>query len=460
MRWSMTEHVDIPSRVHIVGAGGAGMSGLAKILSQLGHSVTGSDVKPGRMFDALNDVGITTWLGHRPEKMKGVQLVVASSAVPPSDPEIAEAKILGIEVWERPRLLAALTRLMPTVGFAGTHGKTTSTALAVRALRGSGLDPSFLVGGEMLGLNTGAHVGGHDLFVLEADEAFGTFRHLALNGVLVTNIEADHLDFYGTVAALEESFAQVVGRVTGPRVGCIDDHGVARLAQAVPLVTYGFSPSAVWRVVDHRHTESGQQFKILRGRDSVDVSLPKPGAHLALNAAGVLVLLSELGYDMTAAANALAGFVGVARRYEVRGRVRGITIVDDYAHHPTEVAATIAAAALGAEGRVIAVFQPHRFSRTADLGPQFGSPLALADHTIVTDVYPAGEVPIIGVSGRIILEATRAAGGAVTYAPDMDDIPKLVADIAREGDIVLVMGAGDITSVTVPIAAALESAAE
>ena len=451
----MTDMNHIPDRVHLVGAGGAGMSGLAKLLSQMDHTVTGSDVKPGRMLDILADVGVETWVGHRPELVEGVGLVVASSAVPSRDPEISAARALGIPVWERPRLLASLTRSMRTLGFAGTHGKTTSTALAVTALRGIGLDPSFLVGGEMIGLNTGAHLGADDLFLLEADEAFGTFRHLDLDAMLVTNIEADHLDYYGTVAAVEDAFAQVAARVEGITVGCIDDPGVRRLDQHVSLVSYGFSPHATWRIQDHEHTTSGQTFRVVGPAIEFGVALPKPGAHLASNAAGVLALIGELGYDPSAAGAVLADFAGVRRRYEIRGDVNGVTIVDDYAHHPTEVAATIAAAAQGSSGKVIAVFQPHRYTRTADLGPEFGAPLALADHTIVTDVYAAGEMPIIGVSGRIVAAACDAAGGTTIYEQNLSGIGRLVADLAKPGDTVLLLGAGDITSVARPVAQAI-----
>jgi UDP-N-acetylmuramate--alanine ligase len=433
------------------------MSGLAKLLSQLGHQVTGSDVKPGRMLDSLADVGVETWVGHRPESVESVDLVVVSSAVPRSDAEIMEAEAHDIPVWERPQLLAALTGRMFTIGFAGTHGKTTSTALAVAAFRGIGIDPSFLVGGEMIGLNTGAHLGDEDLFVLEADEAFGTFRHLHLAAALVTNIEADHLDYYGTVAALEDAFAQVAGRVSGPLVGCIDDPGVRRLDQRIPLVSYGFSPGSTWQIVDHRHTEGGQRFRLVGRGNDVEVALPKPGAHLASNAAGVLALMAELEYDVDAASKALRKFVGVRRRYEVRGRVSDITIVDDYAHHPTEVAATISAAALGTDGRVIAVFQPHRYTRTADLGPQFGEPLAMADRVVVTDVYAAGEVPIIGVSGRLVAAAAEAAGAPTAYVPNLRDVGTTVAEIAEPGDTVVLLGAGDITSAAQSIALAIQA---
>lgn len=433
------------------------MSGLAKLLSQMGHEVSGSDVKPGRMLDSLQDVGVETWVGHKPEAVGGVDLVVVSSAVPRHDAEIVAALGAGIPVWERPKLLAALTDRIPTLGFAGTHGKTTSTALAVSAFRGLGLDPSFLVGGEMIGLNTGAHLGTDDLFVLEADEAFGTFRHLYLKGMLVTNIEADHLDYYGTVSALEDAFAQVADRVEGPLVGCLDDGGVRRLDQRVPLISYGFSVHATWRIVDHRHTLGGQVFNLVGPDTQIEVSLSRPGSHLASNAAGVLTFMAELGYDPLGASETFHSFLGVRRRYEIRGSVSGVTIVDDYAHHPTEVAATIGAAILGTEGRVIAVFQPHRYTRTADLGPKFGEPLAMADYAIITDVYAAGEVPIIGVSGRIVASASEAAGADTTYVPRLSDVGQVVARIVEPGDTVVLLGAGDITSVAQSIALAIQA---
>lgn len=454
----MVDDTTIPQRVHIIGAGGSGMSGLAKLLSQLGHTVSGSDVKPGRMLDSLKDVGITTWLGHRPDAMKGVDLVVASSAVPDRDAELAAARALDIAVWRRPALLRALTTHRRTLGFAGTHGKTTSTALAVSATRSMGLSPSFIVGGEMIGLNTGASLGTDDLFLLEADEAFGTFRHLSLDALMITNIEADHLDHYGTVAALEDAFAQVAGRVVGPKVVCVDDPGVRRLAQTVDVITYGFASEAQWRITDLTHDAGTVSFHLEGAGDSVDVTLPKPGEHLALNAAGVLALLGESGLDVAAAAAALANFKGVRRRYEITAVVDGITIVDDYAHHPTEVAATIAAALTGSSGKVIAVFQPHRYTRTADLAPEFGAPLALADQVIVSEIYPAGERPIIGVTGRLVSQSVEAAGGNVSFVPRLTDIPVMVAANAQRGDVVLLLGAGDISSISGDVVLAIEAA--
>jgi UDP-N-acetylmuramate--alanine ligase len=346
---------------------------------------------------------------------------------------------------------------MPTIGLAGTHGKTTSTAMMVTAMRGTGLDPSFIVGGQMIGLNTGAHLGSDERLVLEADEAFGTFRHLDLRSILVTNIEADHLDHYVTLAALEDAFAQVVGRVEGARVACIDDAGVRRLAQRVPVTTYGFDPGADWVVSDLTHVDGHARFTVTHDGQSLEVSLPKPGAHLALNATGVLALGHANGIDAIEAAEALSAFRGVRRRYEVSARINGITVVDDYAHHPTEVAATIAAAHEGATGDVIAVFQPHRYTRTADLAPLFGQPLAAASRVFVTDVYAAGEEPIIGVSGRIVAESVEAAGGTASYVPKVADVADRVVAIARPGDIVLLLGAGDVNAIGSDIAAQIEA---
>lgn len=433
------------------------MSGLAKLLSQKGHTVSGSDLKPGRMLSGLSDVGIETWIGHRAETVAAVGLIVASSAVPDSDPEMVAARNAGVPIWRRPDLLRSLTKQMPATGLAGTHGKTTSTALMVTAMRGMGLDPTFLVGGHLIGLNTGSHLGDPSRLVLEADEAFGTFRHLVLDSILVTNIEADHLDHYGTLASLEDAFAQVTGRVEGPRVGCIDDPGVRRLARRAEITTYGFDTGADWVLTDLEHADGGSRFTVTHGQTQITVELPKPGAHLALNATGVLVLMHGLGIDIEAAAPALAGFQGVRRRYEIAAKVGDITIIDDYAHHPTEVAATIAAAKQGNGGSVIAVFQPHRYTRTADLAPLFGEPLADADRVFVTDVYAAGEPPIIGVSGRIVAEAVEAAGGQASFVPRVSDVAERVAAVAKPGDTVLLLGAGDINSAAKDIVALIEA---
>lgn len=446
------------SRIHMVGAGGAGMSGLAKLLAGLGYRVTGSDLKPGRALDALGDIGIETWIGHRPERMAEPDLVVASSAVPNRDPELVAAAEHGAVVWQRPTLLDAFTSAMPGLGITGTHGKTTTTGLVVAAMQGTGRDPSFLVGGELVAQNTFAHLGDRDVFILEADEAFGTFRHLHMNGLIVTNIEADHLDYYETLAGLEEAFALVANRTSGPVLGCIDDPGVQRLAQRAEVITYGRDPGATWEVRDLVHGIGEVSFELAGRGEALNVRVPRPGTHIALDAAGAVAFLAELGYDPKQAADGIAEFAGVRRRFETRAQLRGVTVVDDYAHHPTEVGATIEAGRLGGWQRVWAIFQPHRYTRTANLGPSFGAPLAQADKVIVTDVYSAGEPPQPGVTGRIVAEAVTAAGGEVQYVPSLRSVASIVVPELREGDVVLLLGAGDINSVADDIAGALGDA--
>jgi UDP-N-acetylmuramate--alanine ligase len=431
-------------RIHVIGAGGSGMSGLAKLLVQCGHQVTGSDLKPGPMLAALEGAGADTWVGHRPEVTVKADLVVTSSAVPDQDPEVMAAHEAGIEVWSRPTLLASITNRLGTIGITGTHGKTTGTAMAVSALRAIGRDPSFMVGGRLIDLNTNSHLGEEDLFVLEADEAFGTFLSLRLRGLLVTNIEPDHLDHYETVANLEQAFSDVASGVTGPVVACLDDPGSRRLADAnSEIVGYGTADQARWRIHSLGHRDGGVTFH-LDGPTAVEVWVPKPGHHVARNAAGVIALLAECGFDPVGIAAGLASFTGVRRRFEIRSRRAGITVVDDYAHHPTEVAATLDAARLGHDGRLIAVFQPHRFTRTAELGVALGAALSSADRVFVTDVYAAGEAPIPGVSGRTVLEAVDADA---TYVPRRVDIAQAVAGEVTAGDLVLLLGAGDITQV-------------
>lgn len=436
---------ELPDRIHIVGVGGSGMSGLAKLLAQAGHHVTGSDLRPNPSFSELRDLGVEVWDGHRPEAIVAAQLLVASSAIPPSDPEVAAALQRGVPVWHRPDLLEAVTSDMPAVGLAGTHGKTTSTGLAVTGLRAAGRDPSFLVGGRMLGLGTSAHLGEQDLFVLEADEAFGTFQRLHLRGLLVTNIEADHLDHYRSVANLHAAFREVAQSTRGPVVACLDDDGAGRMAAEVGAVTYGTSADADWQIEELRMSGGSVRFVLTGHGSGVEVDVPRPGLHMALNAAGVLALLAELGFAPDSIATGLAGFAGIRRRFEFRGRIRGVGVVDDYAHHPTEVAATVAAARAQHDGRLIAVFQPHRYSRTEEHWQAFGPALAGADLVVVTDVYAAGEKPIPGITGALIARAAEAAGADVVYVPLRSELAAGVAERLASGDMLLTLGAGDIT---------------
>lgn len=314
--------------------------------------------------------------------------------------------------------------------------------MLVAAARGAGLEPSFVVGGELVGLGTNAALGTDDLFILEVDEAFGTFLSLHLRALMVTNLEADHLDYYGSLDALEDAFVDVVRAVDGPVVICEDDPGARRVAQRTDQPTYGISGDARWRIEDLDLRRDGVSFMF----EHVPVSVPKPGIHVARNAAGVLALTSELGLDLEGAAAGLGKFRGVRRRFELRGRVAGVTVIDDYAHHPTEIAATLEAAAHGGWHRVWAVFQPHRYSRTQDLHREFGAAFSAADEVVVTDIYAAGETPVPGVTGELVADAVRArANGHVTYIPHRVDLAGFLAQQVEPGDLVLTLGAGDIT---------------
>jgi UDP-N-acetylmuramate--alanine ligase len=434
------------------------MSALAKILAGRGHHVSGSDLRAGAAVGLLADLGLEVWEGSRPERMTECQLVVASSAVPDTDPELRGAETAGVPVWRRPRLLEVLTDGLPAIGPTGTHGKTTTTALLVTALRGAGLDPSFVIGGDLVAMGTNAHLGEDDLLVLEVDEAFGTFEHIRLHGLIVTNVEQDHMDHFGSSDELEESFVRVVRGVRGPVVACLDDPGAARVADRTGAVTYGSEKGADWRMEGFRSSEGSGYFRLVGRGEELHVTVPRPGRHLARNAVGALALAGELGYDLAAAASGLASFAGVRRRFESKGTVAGVRIVDDYAHHPTEVTATLSEAALLGARRVWAVFQPHLYSRTRDMHREFGAALARADGVVVTDVFGSREAPIPGVTGRLVASASQRAGASpVRYVPHRADVAGELAQLVQTGDLVVLMGAGDITLVAAELARALES---
>ncbi|MCY4620851.1 MAG: UDP-N-acetylmuramate--L-alanine ligase [bacterium] len=433
-------------RIHLVGAGGAGIGPLAKLLSAMGHVVSGSDQVGGAGLEGLDSHRVETWVGSRPDRMAECDLVVASSAVPASDPELVAAGETGVTVWERPRLLREITTRIPTLGFTGTHGKTTSTALAVTATTALGIDASFIVGGDLVGCGTNAHLGGADLLVLEADEAFGTFAHLVLAGLVVTNVDSDHLDHYGTQQHLEDAFRDVVDRVDGPVVVGVDDPGGRRLAERTARPGYGTSPEAVWRISDIEAGPASVSFRLGGRFPPGSVKVGRPGLHTARNACGVLALLSELGYDLAAAIESLATFEGVRRRLEHRATVGDVTIIDSYAHHPAEVAADIEAVASVDRNRLWVVFQPHLYSRTVALASEFGEALAGADRVVVTDIYGAREAAPPGVTGELVADSVSDRHAVVRYVAGLEAAADLVAGEVRSDDLVLTLGAGDITT--------------
>lgn len=432
-------------RIHVVGAGGAGMSAIAKVLASKGYEVSGSDLRGGAALDALTALDIPVSIGHHPEVVAGAALVVASSAVPEYDEELEAARRADIPVWRRPELLAALTADMPTIGATGTHGKTTTTAMLVTALLELGEDPSFIVGGDIVDLGTNGHLGSTDLLVLEADEAFRTFESLHLRGLVVTNVEHEHVDHFGTPEELLDSFVTVAGKVDGPVVACLDDPGSAEVASRVGARSYGFDARADWRLSGLQSRAGEISFELAGPGGSAPVRIGQPGRHTALNAAGAVALLAELGRDLESAAAAMASFRGVGRRWDHKGTIDGVVLYDDYAHHPTEVAAVLDAAGEIAAGRVWAVFQPHLYSRTERFSREFGQALARADVAVVTDVFGAREEPVPGVTGKLVADAARDAGATVHYVPHRLDLASFLAPQLESGDLVLSLGAGDIT---------------
>lgn len=421
------------------------MSAIAKLLIGRGHRLSGSDLRGGASLDALADLDIETHVGHHPEAVEGAALVVASSAVPDYDEEISAAREAGIEVWRRPQLLEALTADIPTIGATGTHGKTTTTAMLIAALRSIGEDPSFIVGGDLVDLGTNGHAGTSDLLVLEADEAFRTFESLHLHGLVMTNVEHEHVDHFDSEEDLIASFAEVARNVDGPVVSCLDDPGATKASASADVVTYGFDETADWRIEDMDGAPGSVSFRVVGPGGPVGVTVPQPGAHIARNATGAIALLSELGRDPRQVAGGLASFKGVGRRWEHKGTVGGVVLYDDYAHHPTEVSAVLDAAAHTAPKRIWAIFQPHLYSRTARFSSEFGRALARADVVVVTDVFGAREEPVPGITGELVADAAREAGASVHYVPHRFELADYVAPMLEDGDLVLSLGAGDIT---------------
>lgn len=444
-------------RIHLVGAGGAGMSAIAKLLVGRGQALSCSDLRDGASLEALADLDVPVFVGHHPEAIGGADLVVASSAVPDYDEELAAARSAGVPVWRRPQLLEAITSEIPTIGATGTHGKTTTTAMLVTALRAAGLDPSFIVGGDLVELGTNGHFGETDLLVLEADEAFHTFESLHLTGLVITNVEHEHVDHFGSEEELKEAFTMVARAVTGPVLACADDAGALAVGKLAGASTYGTSENADWRIGNLSIDEAAVSF-LLDGPDgdTARARVAPPGRHVALNAAGALALLSSLGYDLGAAAAGLSAFRGVGRRWEHKGTVDGVVLYDDYAHHPTEVTAVLDTATNSSNGRIWAVFQPHLYSRTERFSEEFGEALARADVVVVTDVFGAREEPVAGVTGELVADAARRAGATVHYVPHRHDLAEFLAPLVESGDVVLSLGAGDITLLHAELAPLLD----
>jgi UDP-N-acetylmuramate--alanine ligase len=440
-----------PRVVHIVGVGGAGMSAIATVLARMGHQVSGSDLKDSPPLHRLRLLGVETRVGHTAANVPaGADAVVVSTAIPATNPEVETAREHGVPVLRRADALRALVAIRRAVAVAGSHGKTTTSSMLALCLRAAGWKPSFLIGGDLNEVGANAAYDEGDWLVVEADESDGTFLELAPEAAIVTNVEPDHLDHYGGFPALVAAFERFLAAVPGTRMVCADDPIAARLAAAAPGVrTYGWD-SDDYRVEAYDGGRAGSRFQLSRDGAPLGVlELPVPGRHNALNAAGAAALALELGVPFDAIARALRGFGGVARRFQFRGEVDGVTLIDDYAHLPTEVAATLRAAQEGGWQRVVAVFQPHRYTRTARLWRDFADAFVDADALVLTDVYSAGESPQPGVSGRLVLRAVLDAhpDQPLTYLPRRADIVDHALALARPGDVLLTLGAGDLTTV-------------
>ncbi len=437
-------------RIHLVGIGGAGMSAIATVLSTMGHTVTGSDLKGSLALERLGAAGVQVTVGHRAENLGSPDVVAVSSAVPSSNPEVAAARSRGIPVLSRAEILAAVVGTRRTVAVAGTHGKTTCCSMLALVLVEAGLRPSFIVGGELNEIGTGAVWDDGEWLAVEADESDGTFLRLTPEVALVTNIEPDHIEHYGSFETLVQAFETFLTDTPGPRIVCADDPVAARLGAQVGAIGYGTTATASYRMVDIEQGRSSTSFSLEHdGRRLGRLDLPVPGLHNATNAAGAVVTALAMGADMVAAQRALARFTGVARRFQFRGEHGGVSFVDDYAHLPGEVAATLAAARSGGWERIVCVFQPHRYSRTATLWRDFADAFDGADLLIVTDVYPAGERPRPGVSGLLVVQAVRDAHPAqrVVYVPTRAGLVGELRRLLEPGDLCLTLGAGDLTSV-------------
>lgn len=462
-------------RVHMVGIGGAGMSGIARILLDRGGLVSGSDAKKSRAVAALQARGAAIRIGHDASSLDllpdgPTAVVTTHAAIPRTNPELVEARRRGIPVILRPVVLAKLMAGHTTLMVTGTHGKTTTTSMLIVALQHSGFDPSFAVGGDLGEAGTNAHHGSGDCFVAEADESDGSLLEYTPDVAVVTNIEADHLDYFGSAEAYGAVFDDFVERLKpgGALVVCTDDPGAAALAErteelGIRVLRYGSDPGRPlqgtllnWEqhdtgAVAHIQFAGEQHPRVMR--------LAVPGRHMALNAIGAVLAAIEAGAPVDVVLDGLAGFEGVRRRFELVGTTNGVRVFDDYAHHPTEVRATLSALRTVTEqagGRSIVVFQPHLYSRTQTFAQEFGHALDGADEVFVLDVYAAREQPIAGVSGASVVEHISVPA---TYVPDFSAVAERVAQAAAPGDVVVTMGAGDVTMLGAEILAALRAKA-
>jgi UDP-N-acetylmuramate--alanine ligase len=444
--------------VHFIGIGGSGMGGIAEVLLNEGYAVQGSDIRPNAVTRRLSMLGARVFTGHDAQHVRGVDVVVVSTAIDRTNPEVAAALEARVPVVPRAEMLGELMRFRFSIAVAGTHGKTTTTSLVASVLAEGGEDPTFVIGGRLKSADSNARLGAGRFLVAEADESDASFLHLQPMMAVVTNIDNDHLGTHGgDFQKLRQSFVEFLHNLPfyGLAVLCADDPELAKIMPKLgrPVMSYGFGEDADTRAVDVRREAQRTRFTVLRrGFDPLEVTVNLPGLHNVLNALAAVAVATDLGIDDAAIQRALAGFQGIDRRLQVVGELQldgeAVTIVDDYGHHPTEIAATLDALrqAYG-DRRIVLVFQPHRFTRTRDLMDDFARVLASADTLVVTDVYAAGEVPIEGADGRAICRAVRGRGKVEpVFVPGVEEIAPALDGIIRGGDVIAMMGAGSISA--------------
>ncbi len=438
-----------PRSLHVVGVGGPGMSAIAIVLAEMGHRVTGSDMRERPVLERVRAAGVDVHVGHDRALVHGCDAITWSTAIPERNIEREEADAVGVPSLHRSGMLASICALAKSLAVAGTHGKTSTTSMLMLILAEAGLRPSFVIGGDVTDMGTGAQWTGGEWLVVEADESDGTHLTLPLHGTILTNVEVDHLDFYGTADAIYDGFDRYLAQIAGPKVLCIDDPATARLAAAHDVITYGTSPAADFRATNVQPAGGAFTFDVVHGGQVLgSVSLPLRGVHNVRNATGALAMAVSIGVPFDVAATALAKFGGVARRFDLRGTDGGATFVDDYAHLPAEIAAVLAAARQSGDQwrRVVAVFQPNRFNRMALMWPDYLDAFVDADLVVLTEIYPSGTAPIPGVTAKLVLNAVLDAHPhtRMVWMPRRDDLVEYLAQQLREGDVCISMGCGDI----------------
>lgn len=441
----------VKEQVHFIGIGGIGMSGIAEVLVRQGFPVSGSDIASSDTVRRLADLGVRIHVGHKASNLGAAKVVVVSSAIGRDNPELLEAHRLGLPIVPRAEMLAELMRLRFGIAVAGTHGKTSTTSMLATIAFSAGLDPTVIVGGKVDALGGNAKLGKGQFLIAEADESDGSFLRLSPVVTIITNIDNDHLDFYGQMEGLRASFVEFANKVPyyGRSVACIDDPEVRKILPLVakPVWTYGFSPEANFRIVDFAPAGMGSTFSITRdGARLCDVKLRVPGEHNARNAVGALAAAIEMDVGLEEATEGLSRYAGVRRRFEIKGRLENpdVMVIDDYGHHPTEIAATLAAARLYWPGRIVVAFQPHRYTRTQLCWDQFSDALKDTDELFLIDIYSAGEPPIAGVSSPELAKMI-AKKRACTYVGTLDEAVDSIRSRLRDGDLLITLGAGSIT---------------